>query len=88
VAGHIPGAINLPSTDSLRTDGRFTSAVDLTARFADVGDGAIVYCGSGITAAHTLLAMAVAGRGDGVIYAGSWSEWITDPRRAVATGAA
>ena len=44
------------------------------------------YCGSGVTAAHTLLAMTIAGRTDGVIYPGSWSDWVSDPSRPVATG--
>jgi thiosulfate/3-mercaptopyruvate sulfurtransferase len=88
VAGHIPGAINLPSMGAVDAAGRFASAADLGARYAGIGAEPVVYCGSGVTAAHTLLGMAAAGRTDGVIYAGSWSDWIMDPDRPVATGAA
>ncbi len=84
VAGHIPGAINRPSTDNLEDSGRFRGAAEIGARFAGL-DEPVLYCGSGITAAHTLLALESAGR-SGVIYPGSWSEWITDPARPVATG--
>jgi thiosulfate/3-mercaptopyruvate sulfurtransferase len=87
VAGHIPGAMNLPSMDSVGADGRFASAAELAARYSGVGPSPVVYCGSGITSAHTLLAMTVGGRSDGIMYPGSWSEWITDPHRPVATGA-
>ena len=89
VAGHIPGAVNLPSTANLAADGRFLDGSVLARRFADAGvdSGAVVYCGSGVTAAHTLLALELAGL-TGLIYPGSWSEWITDPTRPVATGSA
>lgn len=88
VAGHIPGAVNLPTTDHIDPDGRFRSANALKSRFAEVGVGEGVrvgaYCGSGITAAHTVLALHLAGRTDAALYVGSWSEWITDPDRPVA----
>jgi thiosulfate/3-mercaptopyruvate sulfurtransferase len=88
VAGHIPGAVNLPATDHLEADGRLRAADALRSRFAEVGvdDGVRVgaYCGSGITAAHTVLALHLAGRADAALYVGSWSEWITDPDRPVA----
>ena len=89
MAGHIPGAVNLPSTGNLDADGRFLDAAAIARRFVDagVGTGAVLYCGSGITAAHTLLALESAGL-TGAIYPGSWSEWITDPNRPVATGSA
>jgi thiosulfate/3-mercaptopyruvate sulfurtransferase len=91
VAGHIPGARSAPYADSLRPDGRFRPAAEIRAHFAALLDGveagrAIVYCGSGVTAAHHVLAMRHAGLGEARLYAGSWSEWITDPRRPVATG--
>lgn len=76
VAGHIPTAHNLPWTGNLRPDGRFLDATDLSARYAGTA-GAVVYCGSGVTACHDLLAMEVAGVGDGVLYPGSWSDWCT-----------
>lgn len=87
VAGHIPGAINRPTTDNVTSSGEFQPAQALRDRFAGLaGDQPVgVYCGSGVTAAHTLLAMHEAGL-DAVLYPGSWSEWITDPDRPVATG--
>jgi thiosulfate/3-mercaptopyruvate sulfurtransferase len=90
VAGHIPGAISAPYADNLGPDGLFLPPEALRARYekllGDVPPGqAIVYCGSGVTAAHNLLAMAYAGLGDGQLYAGSWSEWITEPDRPVVT---
>ncbi|MDQ7906484.1 sulfurtransferase [Phytohabitans sp. ZYX-F-186] len=88
VAGHIPGAVNLPTTDHVEAGGRLRSAEALRSRFAGVGvdQGVRVgaYCGSGITAAHTVLALNLAGHADAALYVGSWSEWITDPDRPVA----
>lgn len=88
VAGHIPSALNLPSMVNLRPDGRFTSADLIAERYADaaVGESPVLYCGSGITAAHSLLALESVGIMGGGIYPGSWSDWITDPDRPVATG--
>jgi thiosulfate/3-mercaptopyruvate sulfurtransferase len=89
VAGHIPGAVNLPTTGNLDAEGRFLDESVIARRFADAGvdTEAVLYCGSGITAAHALLALESAGL-TGAIYAGSWSDWITDPRRPVAVGSA
>lgn len=89
VAGHIPGAINLPSMVNVDDAGRFAAPDVLAARYqaAGVDKSAIVYCGSGITAAHTLLALAHAGLPDARLYSGSWSDWVSDPARPVATGA-
>jgi thiosulfate/3-mercaptopyruvate sulfurtransferase len=89
VAGHIPGAVNLPATGNLGPDGRFLESSRLLRRFADaqVETGAVLYCGSGVTAAQALLALESAGL-SGVIYPGSWSDWITDPRRPIAAGSA
>jgi len=91
VAGHIPGAISAPTAENVKPDGAFLSAADLAARFAALGaaDGASVgaYCGSGVTAAHEVLALSLAGI-PASLYIGSWSEWITDPARPVATGPA
>lgn len=81
VAGHIPGASCLPYQDNLGGDGRFRSALELAARFASLPDDVVCYCGSGVTAAHNVLAMRIAGRGEPVLYPGSWSEWIVDPDR-------
>jgi thiosulfate/3-mercaptopyruvate sulfurtransferase len=89
VAGHIPGARSRPTTLNVRRTGRFEDASDLRAGFAEVGITAEsevgVYCGSGVTAAHEVLALEVAGI-PAALYAGSWSDWITDPDRPVATG--
>ncbi|MFK8024084.1 MAG: sulfurtransferase [Ilumatobacter sp.] len=82
-AGHVPGAINLPFADNL-VDGRFRSAAELRARFEGVGDSPIVYCGSGVSACHDLLAMESAGI-DGRLYPGSWSQWSADSARGIAT---
>jgi thiosulfate/3-mercaptopyruvate sulfurtransferase len=96
-AGHVPGARSAPTTDNLAEDGRLLPSAALTERFAEfgvtperVGEGVdvAVYCGSGVTAAHEILAMAVAGIApEGVaLYEGSWSGWASDPARPVATG--
>lgn len=90
VAGHIPGAENLPFAGNLDA-GRFRSPAELRARFANaLGDTlpehAVVYCGSGVTACHDVLAFARAGLPLPRLYAGSWSEWITDPSRPVEKG--
>lgn len=91
VGGHIPGATNLPYTDSLTSEGRFRSAEELRDRyrkhFAEASGGApVFYCGSGVTACHHLVAYAHAGLGEALLYPGSWSEWIADPARPVETG--
>lgn len=90
VAGHVPGAVSAPTVDHLGPDGRLLAPEVLRQRFSRLGvrDGVEVgtYCGSGITAAHEVLALEVAGF-EAVLYAGSWSDWVTDPRRPVATGA-
>ncbi|EGV20201.1 sulfurtransferase [Thiocapsa marina] len=91
VAGHIPGAINLPLTENLDADGRFLSADRLRERFTrSIGQAppsSIVHsCGSGVNACHNLLAMELAGLHGSRLYAGSWSEWIRSPERSVATG--
>ena len=93
VAGHIPGARNRFYGDNLDAAGRFKPAATLAAEFdAIVGDVApadlVMQCGSGVTACHNMLALEVAGRGGARLYPGSWSEWISDPARPVATGAA
>jgi thiosulfate/3-mercaptopyruvate sulfurtransferase len=89
VAGHIPGAKNLPSGAVLTGDGTFVGAqaVDdlLSERGMDGADGLGVYCGSGVTAAVVIAALAAAGR-DAALYPGSWSEWCSDPSRPVARG--
>ncbi|GAA4365960.1 sulfurtransferase [Nocardioides caricicola] len=89
VAGRIPGAVNVPTTTNLGPDGRFRPAAQLRALYAAAGvtgeEDVAVYCGSGVTAVHDILALEVAGI-PAALYPGSWSGWITDPSRPVATG--
>ncbi len=91
VAGHIPGAMNLPLQDNLNQDGSFKSKESLRTLYTRAlagrsPDSVVAMCGSGVTACHNLLAMELAGLHGGRLYAGSWSEWIRDPLRPVATG--
>jgi thiosulfate/3-mercaptopyruvate sulfurtransferase len=89
VAGHIPGAVSAPYGAALGPDGLF-KPVEEIARQHDSLTGSrdaehtIVYCGSGVTAAHSILASAHSGRGMPRLYAGSWSQWITDKDRPLA----
>ena len=95
VAGHIPGAVSAPTAGNVNPDGTFRDAAELATRFAALGavpgvgtpGGALVgaYCGSGVTAAHEVLALTLAGF-PAALYLGSWSNWIADPARPVATG--
>ncbi|MFE6532442.1 sulfurtransferase [Streptomyces rochei] len=89
VGGHIPGALSAPTTDNVAADGRFRPAEELRARFESLGatgDEVVgVYCGSGVSGAHEVLALAVAGI-PAALYVGSWSEWSADPSRPVAVG--
>ncbi|MGL3150083.1 sulfurtransferase [Microbacterium sp. A82] len=89
IAGHIPGAVNLPTTAHLAEDGTLRDLDELRRNFAAVGvlDGTPVaaYCGSGITAAHTALVLAEAGI-DAKLFHGSWSQWSNTPGRPIATG--
>jgi thiosulfate/3-mercaptopyruvate sulfurtransferase len=91
VAGHIPGAVNRFWQANL-AEGRFKTAAQLRAEFEQLLAGRppselVAQCGSGVTACHHLLALHIAGLSGGRLYAGSWSEWIADPSRPVATGA-
>lgn len=89
VAGHIPGAQCSPFAANLDADGKFLPPQALRDKFAPAvatGKPVVCYCGSGVTAAHNVLAMKIAGLPEPVLYPGSWSEWITDPARPVATG--
>ncbi|WP_204163799.1 sulfurtransferase [Nocardioides solisilvae] len=86
VAGHVPGARNVPTDANLGPDGRFRPGEELAALYADIGavPGADVaaYCGSGVTATHDVLAMELAGV-RAALYPGSWSGWVSDPSRPV-----
>jgi thiosulfate/3-mercaptopyruvate sulfurtransferase len=88
VAGHIPGAVNLPIAGTANPDGTYRSPADLTAAFAAIGvdpsQQVGAYCGSGVTAARAVLALTIAGI-PASLYVGSWSDWISDPSRPVAT---
>ena len=91
IAGHIPGAQCAAFSENLGSDGRFLPADQLKQRFAAQLQGRppqelVAYCGSGVTACHNLFALSLAGYPLGKLYAGSWSEWITDPAREIATG--
>lgn len=85
-AGHIPGAVNRFHADNVGPDGLMLPVPQLVERFAGLGSSPIVYCGSGVTACHNLLAMSLVGVAGGRLYPGSWSEWSADPERQVATG--
>ncbi|MET9950583.1 sulfurtransferase [Streptomyces sp. NPDC006339] len=89
VGGHIPGAVSAPTTENVTPDGRFLPADALAARFTALGVAeaadVAVYCGSGVSGAHEVLALQLAGF-DAALYAGSWSDWSSDPTRPVATG--
>lgn len=91
VAGHIPGAVNAPTADNRRGDGRFLEPTVLRERFAAAGVDATrpvgAYCGSGVSAAHTVFALRLAGL-PAALYPGSWSDWISDESRPVARGPA
>ena len=89
VAGHIPGAVPVPYAENLRPDGTFRPAEELRDRFQPILDNipanqVVFYCGSGVTACHNILSMQLAGLGLSRLYPGSWSEWITDPKRSIA----
>ncbi|NLG99411.1 MAG: sulfurtransferase [Chloroflexi bacterium] len=90
VAGHIPGAVNRFHGSNLSPDGALLPAGTLRSQFMDLLGGvppqnAVVYCGSGVTSCHHLLAMEIAGLPGARLYAGSWSEWITDRTRPTAS---
>jgi thiosulfate/3-mercaptopyruvate sulfurtransferase len=94
VAGHIPGAVSAPTAENVVADGRFLDPAELRKRFVVLGACGVsgtpgpavgAYCGSGVTAAHEVFALALAGL-PAALYVGSWSGWITDPQRPVATG--
>lgn len=89
VGGHIPGAVSAPTSENTGEDGRFLAAQALAVRFEELGADQAqeigVYCGSGVSGAHEVLALAVAGI-PAALYAGSWSEWSADESRPVATG--
>jgi thiosulfate/3-mercaptopyruvate sulfurtransferase len=91
VAGHIPGALNRPFTDNLGPDGKFKPAAQLKTEFEQLLDGrdprtVVHHCGSGVSSVPNIIAMELAGLGPSALYAGSWSEWCSDPKRPVAKG--
>ncbi|MBT6152006.1 MAG: sulfurtransferase, partial [Chloroflexi bacterium] len=89
-AGHIPGAVNLHFQGNLDENGLFLNKELLKKRFSEIHkelaiENTIYYCGSGVSANHNLIAIKYAGFGNAKLYAGSWSEWITDEKRPIAT---
>ncbi|MGA5448374.1 sulfurtransferase [Streptomyces umbrinus] len=88
-AGHIPGAVSAPTGENIAADGTFLPPEELRKRFEDRGAGEAavigVYCGSGVTAAHQIAALEIAGF-DATLFPGSWSAWSADPARPAATG--
>jgi len=91
VAGHIPGALNRPFAENLTPEGRFKSPAQLRAEFEALlqgrdAAGVVHHCGSGVSAVPNVIAMELAGLGRAALYAGSWSDWCSDPARPVARG--
>ncbi len=91
LAGHIPGALSAPYADLIDTEFRLKTKPEIQAMYRPLlgktaANRVICYCGSGVTSALNLVAMLHAGLGEGRLYVGSWSEWITDPNRPVAKG--
>ena len=89
VAGHIPGAMCSPFSGNLDEYGHFHTIENLRKKFSLAAKSdlpVVCYCGSGVTAAHNSLAMTIAGIDNSILYPGSWSEWVTDPSRPIATG--
>jgi thiosulfate/3-mercaptopyruvate sulfurtransferase len=88
-AGHIPGAVSAPTGENLAADGTFLPAEELRKRFEELGAGAAnrigVYCGSGVTAAHEVAALEIAGF-EAALFPGSWSAWSADPDRPATKG--
>ena len=90
VAGHIPGAVNVPFAENLDENGNFKSKKELQIRFKNFlgsipAERVANYCGSGVTCVHNILAMLHVGLGEGQLYLGSWSDWLTDPEHPIAT---
>jgi thiosulfate/3-mercaptopyruvate sulfurtransferase len=91
VAGHIPGALNRPFTENFDANGFFRPTTELRAEFDALLAGrdpatVVHHCGSGVSAVPNILAMEIAGLGRTSLYAGSWSDWCSDPTRPVAQG--
>jgi len=90
IGGHIPGALCMPFTQNLTEHGEIKTATSLKQQFSEQGisktEACVCYCGSGVTAAHNILCMVYAGFPEPILYPGSWSEWITDPKREIVLG--
>ena len=91
VAGHIPGSINYPFERNLDASGKFLTPQEIQGQLSGTvtdftGKKIIHSCGSGVTACHNILAMEIMGLSGSLLYPGSWSEWITDPARAISRG--
>lgn len=89
VAGHIPGAVNVPWETHVDASGRFLTAEEIAKLYAGIGDAAtdpVVHCGSGVSGCVNILALERAGRDGAKLYIGGWSDWCSDPDNPVATG--
>lgn len=88
VAGHIPGAVNVPWEAHVDSSGRFRTPAEIAELYAGIGDGAetVVHCGSGVSGCVNIVALERAGRRGAKLYVGGWSDWCSDPANPVATG--
>jgi thiosulfate/3-mercaptopyruvate sulfurtransferase len=87
-AGHIPGAVNMDWAQGLDSTGKFKTALEQEKRFESLenAEDVLVYCGSGVSAGANMLALELAGVANAKLYAGSWSDWVSDSSRPVAIG--
>jgi thiosulfate/3-mercaptopyruvate sulfurtransferase len=92
IAGHIPGAVNIPFTENLDENGLFLKPIELRNKYETIfgeinNENIVIHCGSGVTACHTLLALDYAEMGTAKLYVGSWSEWSRNNKQIIKTNA-